>query len=377
MDEVSRHLPVVVRAAVPGEGIAIASLWRELWEASKAWGGYPASHDSRTYAELGQRIDASLGLRTGQTVSSRDIHLVADIGGLPCGQVEGVVDRHGADPATPFSCDVRSLIVTRAARGKGAGRALLGALANAAMTVTGGTPCVLTAEVLESNPALAFYEREGFAPIGHCARVQASWGASLCGESTGHTGARIALPPDALSVARLDGVLAARLRAAGDLRVDDPATTLGILNELGRIGSENRHGCNPPKITGGSRLGPLASHFRAHQDGRVPNVVTLVSVDGRRSVLGAALFAIQPLEPPFVPMCRAGVGRVALFPASPIGPAVTSLVALASRLALDRGAPYLEISDLPAPGTELYDGAMAVGAAPWSRVVARLAERDA
>ncbi len=161
MDEVSRYLPVVVRAAVPGEGIAIASLWRELWEASEAWGGYPASHDCRTYAELGQRIDASLGLRTGQTVSSRDIHLVADIGGLPCGQVEGVVDRHGADPATPFSCDVRSLIVTRAARGKGAGRALLGALANAAMTVTGSAQCVLTAEVLESNPALAFYEREG------------------------------------------------------------------------------------------------------------------------------------------------------------------------------------------------------------------------
>jgi GNAT superfamily N-acetyltransferase len=366
----------LVRAAVPGEGVAIANLWRELWEASEAWGGYPGSHDPRTYAELGQRIDASLRLRAGQTVSGRDIHLVADIAGLPCGQVEGVVDRHGVAPATPFSCEVRSLIVTDTARGRGAGRALLGALAAATMTVTGGAPCVLTAEVLESNPALAFYEHEGYVPIGHCARIRASSGASLTCELPGHPTARFALPPDALSVARLDGVLAARLRAAGDLRMDNPAAAHGILSELARIGSEVRRGCTPPEFAGGIRLGPLASHFRAHRDGRPPNAVTLVSVDGSGSVLGAALFAVQTLEPPFVPMCRAGVGRVALFPASPIGPTVTSLVALASRLALDRGAPYVEVSDLPAPGTELYDVVRAVGAAPWSRVVARLAERD-
>jgi GNAT superfamily N-acetyltransferase len=357
--------------------MAIANLWRELWEASETWGGYPASHDSRAYAELGQRIDASLRLRAGQTVSGRDIHLVADIAGLPCGQVEGSVDRHGVDPTTPFSCEVRSLIVTGAARGRGAGRALLSALANAAMTVTGGASCVLTAEVLESNPALAFYEREGYVPIGHCARIRTSSGGSLSGESTGPTGARFALAPDALSVARLDGVLAARLRAAGDLRVDDPATTRGILKELCRIGSESRRGCNLPKLTGGARLGPLASHFRAHMDGRPPNPVTLVSVTDNGTVLGAALFAVQTLEPPFIPMCRAGVGRVAVFPESPIGHTVASLVALASRLALDRGAPYLEVSDLPAPGTELHDAAAAVGAVPWSRVVARLAARDA
>ena len=31
---------VLVRAAQPGEGAKIASLWRELWDLHEAWGGY-------------------------------------------------------------------------------------------------------------------------------------------------------------------------------------------------------------------------------------------------------------------------------------------------------------------------------------------------
>jgi hypothetical protein len=39
MAAVTRLDNVTVRAAAPGEGQAIAALWRELWDAHDAWGG--------------------------------------------------------------------------------------------------------------------------------------------------------------------------------------------------------------------------------------------------------------------------------------------------------------------------------------------------
>ncbi len=46
----SRPARVSARAPLPGEGDAIAALWRELWDAHEAWGGYPGSRDPRVYA---------------------------------------------------------------------------------------------------------------------------------------------------------------------------------------------------------------------------------------------------------------------------------------------------------------------------------------
>ena len=47
------------------------------------------------------------------------------------------------------------------------------------------------------------------------------------------------------------------------------------------------------------------------------------------------------------------------------------LVALGCRFAEARGARRVELTDLPAPGSDLYDAALALGARPWSRVVLR------
>ena len=52
MAALTRPARVVVRAASPGEGAAVAALWRELWDAHEAWGGYPGSRDARVYAQL-------------------------------------------------------------------------------------------------------------------------------------------------------------------------------------------------------------------------------------------------------------------------------------------------------------------------------------
>jgi GNAT superfamily N-acetyltransferase len=147
---------VLVRAAVPGEGGAVAALWRELWDAHEAWGGYPGSRDARVYAQLARRLDEDARARAGHHILGRHVHLVAQVGGAVCGQVEGWFERHGIDAATPHTCEVRSLIVTERARGLGAGRALLDTLARTARKLSRGTSSVLAAEVLDRNPARAF-----------------------------------------------------------------------------------------------------------------------------------------------------------------------------------------------------------------------------
>src|ERR1700730_4537340 len=95
---------VRVRAAAPGEGKAVASLGRELWAAYEAWGGSPGSRDGRVYAQLAQRLDDDARVRAGHPILGRHVHLVAELLGAPCGQVEGWFERHGDDPETPFTC---------------------------------------------------------------------------------------------------------------------------------------------------------------------------------------------------------------------------------------------------------------------------------
>ncbi|MBV9945512.1 MAG: hypothetical protein JOZ69_01535, partial [Myxococcales bacterium] len=117
MAALTRSSGVSVRAAIPGEGATVAGLWRELWEAHEGWGGYPGSRDPRVYAQLAHRLDDDARVRAGHPILGRHVHLIADVGGVACGQVEGWFERHGVDVGTPFTCEVRSLVVTERARG--------------------------------------------------------------------------------------------------------------------------------------------------------------------------------------------------------------------------------------------------------------------
>jgi GNAT superfamily N-acetyltransferase len=348
MAALSRPDRVTVRGPLPGEGMGIAALWRELWDAHEAWGGYPGTRDVRVYAEVARRLDDDARVRGGHPILGRHVHLIADLGGVACGQVEGWFERHGIDPLTPFTCEVRSLIVTQRARHLGAGRALLESLAVSARTLSAGAPCVLAAEVLEPNPAQAFYERVGYSPVAYGARLEAAACKFASRAGARALSARIAVPHDALSIARLETTLAARRRLAGDLRFDRPHALEATM------------------------VGAIAAHLGAPAtaDG---DPATLVALDETGEVRAAASFAVQALQPPFVPMRRALLGRFAVDPARPCAPLVGGLVALACRLALSRAAPMLELTDLSAPGTELHAAAIATGAVPWSRVVTRLA----
>ncbi|MDP9001142.1 MAG: GNAT family N-acetyltransferase [Myxococcota bacterium] len=332
-----------VRAAAPGEGAAIAALWRELWEAHEEWGGYPGSRDARVYSQLAQRLDDDARVRAGSPILGRHIHLVAEIAGAPAGQVEGWFDRQGGDVSTPFTCEVRSLVVTRRARGLGAGRALLDGLADAARTLAQGGPCVLAAEVLERNPAHAFYERVGYAPVAWNAQIEASKGAIV---QPGTFGARLAGPRDALFIARLEMMLAPRL-AGVDARYDRP------------------------RALDATFVGAIAAHLASEVPASLREPAMLVATDSNGAIRGAASFTVHSLEPPFVPMRRALLGRFALDARCPAVPVVLALVGLGCKVAVSRGAPQVELIDLSPPETELHDAALAIGARAWSRLLTR------
>lgn len=348
----TRSAPVAVRAARPGEGAALAALWRELWDAHEQWGGYPASRDARVYAQVATKLDQDARARAGHPLLGRHAHFVADVGGGPCGQVEGWLDRLGASSASPLTCEVRSLIVGRAARRRGAARALLDALARVTRDAARGSSCVLAAEVLEPNPAQEFYARVGYAVVSWAARLEAPAGAVSRGSPIS---ARMALPQDAPAIARLEGTLAVRRHVAGDARYD------------------------PPSAVDAAVANTIAAHMAAESAGLGPHAAerstaTIVAVDASGVVRGVASSAVQLLEPPFLPLRRALIGRFALDPTCVARPVMQAMVAWGCRWAASQGAHYAELTDLSAPGTELYDAALAIGARPWSRLVIRVLE---
>jgi hypothetical protein len=185
----------------------------------------------------------------------------------------------------------------------------------------------------------------GYAPISWNARIESLQGA---GVPQGQLRVRHALVPDALALARLDGALALRRRGAGDLRFDRPrAIDATLVSAIGaRLG------------------GGLPVSLREPQ--------TLVAADPSGAVRASASFTMHALEPPFMPIRRALLGRFALDPTYPAAPLVSSLVGFASRIACADGATHLELTDLSAPRSDLYDAAVAVGAEPWSRIMQKL-----
>ncbi|MGH7283482.1 MAG: GNAT family N-acetyltransferase, partial [Polyangiaceae bacterium] len=235
MAAVTTRSRIEIRAARPGEGKRIAALWQELWFLHEGWGGYASSHDDRVFDRLALRLDEDARVRADYPVLGRHVHLIATVNGEIAGQVEGWFDRHGFDPATPATCEVRSLVVSSLMRRLGVGEALLDALAKVARDLARGVRAMLVAEVLEPNPAHAFYARMGFSPISWSAFVSSRFSASEVSAFS----ARRAVPNDSLALAMLEGPLAERRRAAGDARFDIPhavdATLVGaIAAHLGR-----------------------------------------------------------------------------------------------------------------------------------------------
>ena len=307
----------------------IAALWRELWDAHEAWGGYPGSRDPRVYAQLAARLDDDARVRGGRPVLGRHVHLVADLDGAPCGQVEGWFERHGAAPTTPLTCEVRSLIVGRRARAAWArvARSSTRSRGRVARSLARGAPCVLAAEVLEPNPAHAFYARVGYAPVAWSARDRRRSEASARRLAAGR---RAASPcrRDALADRSLEATLAARRRDAGDVRFDRPRAIDATL------------------------VGAIAAHLAA--DARGLRATRRRSSRSTAPASSAARRAspCRRSSPPFVARAARAPRPLRARPRAAAAARSwrrSSRSGAASRAS--HGAPLVELTDLSAPGT--------------------------
>jgi predicted N-acetyltransferase YhbS len=350
MAAVMRRPRVSVRAARVGEGHVVAALWRELWDAHEGWGGYAGCHDPAVYERLGARLDDDARARGGQPALGRHLHVVAVVDGAIGGQVEGWMERHGVDSAqTPYTCEVRSLIVSTWARKEGVGRALLDGLAESAAGLAREASLVLGAEVLEPNPAQAFYSRLGYSAVAWSVRAPTARptpSSSSHHRPGGGFSARLAEPRDALALCVLDATLAARRRAQGDVRYDRA------------------------RAVDAASVTAIAAHLAESAANGVP-VRELVTVDGDGRVRASATFSLTSLDPPFLAGRRAVLGRFATDPALDPAVLVRPLIELGQRLAHQGGAPTVELTELSSPGTSLYEAAVACGGLPWSRIVTR------
>lgn len=331
---------VTTRALALGDGPAVAALWRELWVLHDEWGGYLALRDDDVYTHVAAELDGRGLLRAGAVVHERHAHLVAVLEGAVVGQVEGWFDRYGITTQSPVVCEVRSLVVGEKARGHGVGAVLLARLGAVAAVEARGARCILAAEVLEANPAHAFYMRLGYAPVAWVMSIDVTRPPS----DGGVPRCRLATPADALPLASLEMALASRRASVPDPRFEGPGTVdVALVRVIASYIAETQRSEKGPK--------------------------ELVAVDDEGRLLASATLITLPLEPPFVVGQRALLGRFALAPRVAALPALAALVRKGCEHARHRGARSLELTDLTAPGTELHDAAVTIGARSWSQVL--------
>jgi GNAT superfamily N-acetyltransferase len=282
-----------VRAVDARDAPSLLALHRELWFDHDARGGMPASTDEDVWRTYGYVLDRQLAHRDGKRAPSGAFegklgHFVAELDGRVVGQVEVYLDRFGWDPRTPHVAELRSLIVTRSARAHGLGAALVREAA-AGSRARAGANTIIAAEVLARNEALSFYDRLGFRTL---ERLCAIGRAPVITEGLTVT---TATPDDAAELAVIDLAQRQRRKRWGDPRFDPPgaAATPDLVRMVadGLALDDVQRGSDPHRIR-----------------------EELLVRDGRGRLLAAAYLVAAPLGPPFAPVVRAEIARLAADP---------------------------------------------------------------
>lgn len=323
-----KALRSMVRAVDARDAAALLRLHRELWFDHDGRGGMPASTDEGVWRGYGDILERQLAHRDGRRSPTGAFegklgHLVAEWDGRVVGQVEIYLDRFGWDSRTPHVAELRSLIVTTDTRGVGLGASLVREAA-AASRVRAGASTIIAAEVLARNEALAFYDRLGFRTLERLTAV------SKPRPTPGYT-VRSAAVEDAGELAILDHQARVRRQRWGDPRFD-PAP-IGVGGELVRMISDGL---------------AIDEAQRVAEPGRIRE--ELLARDARGRALAAGYLVASPLGPPFAPVMRAEIARLAADGDDPraveaaralIAHAWTKVCALGVRELLVR-APFLD-----------------------------------
>jgi ribosomal protein S18 acetylase RimI-like enzyme len=284
------------RAADGRDARALLHLHRELWVDHDGRGGMPAAPEDEVWAAYGILLDRQLAHRDGRrnakgVFEGKLGHVVAELDGRVVGQVEAYLDRFGYHARTPSVAELRSLIVTQSARGNGLGAALVREVAEAARA-RAGENTIVSAEVLARNEALSFYDRLGFRTLERISAIT---------EPREYRGTFTCAPArveEAMELAILDHQARVRRHAWGDPRFDPPAPAIG--GDLVRLIAD---GIALDDAQRGTEVGRLREEL---------------IVRDRRGRARAALYLVSAvLGPPFSPVVRAEVARVAADPEDP------------------------------------------------------------
>lgn len=285
-----------VRAVDARDAAALLRLHRELWFDHDGRGGMPASTDEEVWRTYGHVLDRQLAHRDGRRAPGGAFegklgHLVAELDGRIVGQVEIYLDRFGWDARTPYVAELRSLIVTRDARGFGLGASLVREAA-ATSRARGGASTIVAAEVLARNEALSFYDRLGFRTLERLTAVQA-----MPPMPEGYT-VSVATPKEAGDLAVLDQGARQRRQKWGDPRFDPPPPGIGA--DMVRM------------IADGLALDEAQ---RSNEPGRLRH--ELIARDAKGRGVAAGYVVASPLGPPFAPVVRSEIARLAADPDDP------------------------------------------------------------
>jgi len=285
-----------VRAVDARDSVSLLRLHRELWFDHDGRGGMPASNDEEVWSGYGELLERQLAHRDGRRSPNGAFegklgHFVGEYEGRVVGQVEVYLDRFGWDSRTPHIAELRSLIVTRDARGLGLGAGLVREAASASRARTGAST-IVAAEVLARNEALAFYDRLGCRTL---ERLTALAGPPSASPSFRITTAAV---EDAGELAVIDHDARVRRQLWGDPRFDP--TPPGVGGELVRM------------ISDGIALDEAQ---RGSEPGRIRE--ELLARDARGNALAAGYLVASPLGPPFAPVMRAEIARLAADPENP------------------------------------------------------------